>query len=273
MLIAQVILKIEGTDLAIAEFHLGSNNVLGKQMSMTVIVPDSAPGPFPVLYLLGGLSDDHTTWHKMTGLLRIFEGLPLIIVMPNGERGFYTNNPTRPYAAYETYISRDVVGFIDCTLNTVPQKSARAIAGLSMGGYGAIKYALKYPGLFSSAASLSGALAVGRSAAGGDPGFIAEFGPVFGGFPTTPDNDLFTLSELIPHELRPPLFVSCGTEDFLLPHNRLFHEHLSSCGFAHIYEEHPGAHAWSYWDRHIIPALEFLLPKLGIDGVDFKSRQ
>ena len=255
--------------MAIAEFHLGNNNVLGKGISLNAIVPDTAVGPFPVLYLLGGLSDDHTNWHRMTSIQRYVEGLPLIVIMPSGERGFYTDNPSRPYAAYETAITQDIVGFTDRTFNTIQESSGRVVAGLSMGGYGAVKFALKYPQLFSSAASLSGALAVGHSDAGRDDDFDREFGPVFGANPAGSDNDLFALASAIPKALRPPLFISCGTEDFLLDHNRQFKAHLDSIGFDYTYEEHPGIHNWAYWNRHIVAALSFLCPPLGLGSIKF----
>jgi putative tributyrin esterase len=258
--------------MAIAEFHLGNGNVLRKGMSLTAIVPDNGAGPFPVLYLLGGMSDDHTNWQRMTCIQRYVEGLPLIVIMPSGERGFYTDNPSRPNAAYETYVTQDVLGFTDRTFNTIQESSGRVVAGLSMGGYGAVKFAIKYPRLFSAAASLSGALAVGHSNAGKDDDFWREFQPVFGDDPAGGDNDLFALAASLPTALRPPLFVSCGIEDYLLEHNRLFHQYLIGLGFGHHYEEHAGTHNWAYWNRHILAALSFLSPPLGLGHINFDER-
>jgi len=241
-------------------------------MSLTAVVPDSGAGPFPVLYLLGGLSDDHSTWTRMTSLQRYVEGLPLIVIMPNGERGFYTDSPNRPNFAYETYLTKDIVGFVDRTFNTIKEPGGRALAGLSMGGYGAVKLALKYPQLFCAAASLSGALAFAHTNVGLDDDFEREFRHLVGENPVGGENDLFALAAAIPRGLRPPLFISCGTEDYLLDHNRGFDKHLTSIGYAHEYREHPGAHTWIYWNKHLVPALEFLAKPLGLGEIDLSDK-
>ncbi len=108
--------------MPIAEFHLNQNNLLQKMVSLNVIVPGEGDGPFPVLYLLHGLSDDHTAWARRTSLERYVSGLPLIVVMPNGERSFYTDAVDRPLAAYETHLTKDFVGFVDRTFRTIPTR-------------------------------------------------------------------------------------------------------------------------------------------------------
>jgi len=258
--------------MAVAEFHLGSNNALGKGMAFTAIVPDEGSGPFPVLYLLGGLSDDHSNWHRMTGIQRYVDGVPLIVVMPNGERGFYTDNPSRPNANYETYITENIVGFVDNTFHTIPTAKGRATAGLSMGGYGGLKFPLKYPNLFSAGASLSGSLAFAHTNFVRDERFELEFRPVVGKNPAGGENDLFALASKIPKAKRPPLFITCGTEDFLIDHNRSFNSHLKSMKYAHVYEEHPGGHTWSYWNRHILGVLDFLKEPLNLGDINFFER-
>ena len=144
--------------MAICEIRLSSNNVLEKMVSVNVIVPEKKTGPFPVLYLLHGLSDDHTAWARNTRIEQYFGDLPLIIVMPNGERGWYTDSVSNPYAAFGTSIVKDLISFVDGTFRTIPTRAGRATAGLSMGGYGAAKLALKHPDLFCAGVSLSGAL-------------------------------------------------------------------------------------------------------------------
>ena len=90
--------------MAVCEFHLDQGNVLEKMISFTAIVPEGKTGPFPVFYLLHGLSDDHTAWTRRSSIERYVAGLPLIVVMPNGERGFYTDAKDKPKAAFETNI-------------------------------------------------------------------------------------------------------------------------------------------------------------------------
>ncbi len=148
--------------MAVCEFHLNQGNALQKMTSLMAIVPDDLPGPFPVFYLLHGLSDNHTSWLRWSNIDAYVRGLPLIVVMPNGERGFYTDSQANPKAAFETNLITDIVGFVDRTFQTIPTRAGRVIAGLSMGGYGAVKLALKHPHLFCAAVSHSGAVGVGQ---------------------------------------------------------------------------------------------------------------
>ena len=114
------------------------------------------PRPWSVFYLLHGLSDDHTIWMRRTSIERYVEGLPLVVVMPDGGRGWYTN--AEAGYAYEDDLIKDVVGLIDRTFPVKAERSGRAIGGLSMGGYGAVKLGLKHHEMFASVNSHSGAL-------------------------------------------------------------------------------------------------------------------
>ena len=239
--------------MAICEFHLNQNTVLEKMTSFTAIVPDDKPGPFPVLYLLHGLSDDHTAWTRRTSLERYVDGLPLIVVMPNGERSFYTDSQSSPKAAFETYLTRDLLGFVDRTFRTAPTRKGRVLAGLSMGGYGAVKLALKHPDLYCAAVSHSGAVGFGRRSFG--PG--TEWAAIMGQNAMGGPNDIFALAESISPADLPALRIDCGVDDFLIEENRALDAHLTALGIPHEYEEHPGEHNWDYWDRHIQDTLKF----------------
>ncbi len=225
---------------------------LQKACSMNVILPDrqAGAGPFPVFYLLHGLSDDHTIWARRTSIERYLEGLPLIVVMPDGGRSFYCDAVEGP--AYETHIVQDVIGFVDRFLNAIPSREGRVIGGLSMGGYGAIKLALKFPNLFCSAASHSGALAYTRR-----PELISEFRRVFGPSYRDGKDCTFRLAETVDRFLLPAIRIDCGVDDGLLGENRAFHEHLKALQIPHEYEEFPGAHTWAYWDLHVQDAIVF----------------
>src|SRR5262249_58273762 len=109
-----------------------------KACSMNVIFPERSVGkpPFPVCYLLHGLSDDHTIWARRTSIERHVAGLPLIVVMPDGGRGFYCDAVEG--AAYERHILEDVIGFVDRTFQTLAARQGRGIGGLSLGGSGAL---------------------------------------------------------------------------------------------------------------------------------------
>lgn len=224
---------------------------LERMTAATLILPERLPGPFPVLYLLHGLSDDHTAWTRRTRLEHYAEGQPLIIVMPDGGRGYYTDAPGG--AAYERAIVEDLVPYVDATFRTDARRAARAIGGLSMGGYGALKLALGHPHLFACATahSTSRALAWTHEPDTQETKFVRVFGAQPRGGPA----DLFALTARADPEGLPALALDCGTEDALLPVSRRFHAHLDALGIPHQYAEHPGGHTWDYWDQRIREAL------------------
>ncbi len=240
---------------------------IGKDSGMDVIVPEGmGRGPWPVLYLLHGLSDNHTAWQRRTSLERYVSGLGLIVVMPDGHRSFYVNAPTGGAGlAYEDHMVQDVVGFVDATFPTRPERAGRAVAGLSMGGYGAFMLALKNPDVFSVGVSHSGALAFGHKPRDGATG---PHDHILGETPRGGPYDCFALAErLVGRDDRPALRFDCGVEDFLLEHNRAFREHLEQLGYPAEYAEHPGAHNWAYWDEHIRQTLDFVVRHLQVSRV------
>ncbi|MFO7956635.1 MAG: alpha/beta hydrolase family protein [Candidatus Brocadiia bacterium] len=235
---------------------------IAKQTNMTVILPQDAEldGPFPVMYLLHGLSDDDSIWTRRTSVERYVAGMPLIVVMPDSARGFYTDAAEGP--AYESHIIKDVMGFVDRFFPTIPQRNGRVIEGLSMGGYGAMKLALKYPNLFCSVVAHSSAMDIAQLLQTEER--QAELGRIFGSDPAEGDNDVFVLAEQIQREDLPAIRFDCGIEDGLLEQNRSFHEHLERLNIEHEYEEFPGTHEWGYWDQRVQEGLRFHARALGI---------
>ena len=140
--------------MAFATIHYFSQS-LRKASSFNIVFPEepTAPRPWATFYLLHGLSDDNTIWTRRTSIERYVAGWPMVVVMPDGGRGFYTNAVAGD--AYEDDLTKDVMGLVERTFPVKPDRSARAIGGLSMGGYGAIKLGLKHPELFASVHSHS----------------------------------------------------------------------------------------------------------------------
>lgn len=229
--------------------------VLGKAQRAKLIVPEDMPPPYHVLFQLHGLSDDESAWTRLTSIERYVSGLPLLVVMPDGGRGFYCD-ATEGYA-YGTAIGEELPKLIETWF---PVKPAWAIGGLSMGGYGAVRFALTYPHRFVSATSHSGALAFGHFPYREDD-FGIEFRRVLGPDPIGGPNDLFSLAEFA--SPRPQLRLDCGADDFLLESNRSLHQHLDQIGYTHEYAEFPGDHTWSYWDTHVQEAIGFHRRSLG----------
>lgn len=238
--------------MALCTLHHFSK-VLGKMMAMNIILPEKPEGRLPVYYLLHGLSDDYSAWQRRSNIERYVEQLPLIVVMPDGGRYFYCDCVDGP--KYETYVIKELVPYIDSVFPSVAARSGRAIGGLSMGGYGAVKLALKFPELFVSANGHSGAYDIASMP---EPvRDIPEWRQIFGVNPAGGKDDVFALARSCDPALRPALRIDCGVDDFLIEANRRFHAHLVALGFPHEYEEFPGAHTWEYWDLHVQEALAF----------------
>ncbi|MDR3689232.1 MAG: alpha/beta hydrolase family protein [Fimbriimonas sp.] len=240
------------------------SNALQFATAANIILPNpDIKGPFHVMLLLHGLSDDHTIWSRRTSIERYVDGLPLIVVMPNGGRGFYCD--AEEGFAYETAIAEELPAIVE---NYFPTKLPWCATGLSMGGYGAVKLALKYPDRFKSGHSHSGAVLFGHWDPQTDgPGprieLAEEFRRIVGDTPRGGPNDLTVAAQKLVPVKRPSLRIDCGTEDFLLEDNRRFHAFLDSIGYEHEYEEFPGSHEWGYWDVHVQEAIAFHRMNLG----------
>jgi len=243
--------------MAFATIHYQSRS-LQKAAAFNVVFPEDAtlPPPWATYYLLHGLSDDHTTWHRRTSVELYVAGMPLVVVMPDGGRGWYSNAVDG--FAYEDDLIKDVVGLVERTFPVRAERSGRAIGGLSMGGYGAIKLALKYPEMFGSANAHSGAFGILRQNVAQQARAInPEFERIFGGNPEDGPDDPFGIVAKLDHGRIPPLRIDCGTDDFLLGQNRAFHAYLDAMHVEHEYQEFPGGHDWGYWDLHLPQAIAF----------------
>ena len=234
---------------------------LGKCNALDVVVPDRLPGPLPVLYLLHGLSDNQTIWGRHVPVADLVGELPLIVVMPDGGKSFYCNNPAPGGDRYEDHIIDDVIGFVDRTFPTVASREGRAIAGNSMGGFGAFVLALRHPRTFCAAVSLSGAMGFAHGPLPKANDYVAQ---VAAALPAG-KYDLYRLAEHARDAgALPALRMDCGTEDFLYEDNRAFHAHLEGLHVPHEYVERPGDHSWTYWREHFGETLEFVLRHLAV---------
>ena len=222
---------------------------------------------YPVLYLLHGYTDHYPAWVSYTQLTQYARGYDQIIVMPEGDNSFYTNSASDPNLAWEDFLILDLIPYVDSHYRTVASRSGRAIAGLSMGGYGAMKLGLKYPQMFSAVASLSGAVAAARWRQ--RPLDDAEFNKLIDGVfgpadnPARAANDPFELVKKVPADARPQIYLSIGSEDFLLEENREFVRLLTQLKIPYEYREIPGKHEWPVWDQQIQVVLAIQAPVIG----------
>lgn len=288
---------------------------LGVEKHYLVYLPPSyATAPtkrYPVAYYLHGFSGDEADWVSLGSLDVVADslvagGIPeMIIVMPDGDDGWYTNweEPPEPYDAclvdtlvnraapalcivqahYEDYIARDLVRHVDSTYRTLADRGHRGIAGLSMGGFGAVTLALGHPDLFSAAASHSGVLSPlyagphpfatppryhtsSDSLAAGWRGMWAAIAPAFG-------RTIASWTARDPAQLvrrlaaaggpMPALFLDVGTHDGLADQARAFHAELATLGISSSYAEWPGGkHDWKYWHAHVGESLRWLAERV-----------
>jgi S-formylglutathione hydrolase FrmB len=243
---------------------------LNKTTRYTLVLPkdyDAHPTRrYPVLYLLHGATGNHADWNRLSGIAAYAATLPLIIVMPdaNGD-SFYSDNPG--FGKVQTYFEKELIPHVDKTYRTLNSRSGRAIAGLSMGGYGAWHLALSNPTTFCAAASLSGAIGWGDGplAEGGMRQFFQRL------WPTDTDRGwassaLWPKIQALNHPKNgwqgPALYFDCGKDDFLIEGNRTFERRLLEAGLPHEFAEFNGAHTWPYWDEHVRDAMNFALRHL-----------
>jgi len=247
------------------------SETLALSTSMTVLLPQPTAGqigmagatgddPPPVLYLLHGLSDDDTIWLRRTSIERYAAPLGLAVVMPQVHRSFYADEAYG--GRFWTFLSDELPALVQRFFRVSTQREDTYVAGLSMGGYGAFRWALSQPERFAAAASLSGALAfgsVGRDYSDPDPADPQLMTRISGGAALA--GTAADLAQLVadadPSSL-PALQSWCGTEDFLLGHNTDFEQVCVNAGVPLDVHLEPGEHEWGFWDTHIQDVLAWM---------------
>src|SRR5262245_39346228 len=226
------------------------SEALERPVHYTVLLPKAArvgPGPYPVLVQMHGYWDDYCAWLYKSNLLRYVEDLPLIVVLPDGANGWWANFGQS--LKYEDFVVHDLWAHVQATF---PARESRwAIGGLSMGGYGAIRLGLKHPDKYCSIFAHSSPLPTrGSRFVWSDSRWSKAFQAEL-----KADLDCYRWAREVDRAMLPRLGFDCGTEDGLLESNRRFHAFLKEIDLPHSYAEHPGAHTWDYWDRHVQTAL------------------
>lgn len=248
------------------------SEVLGISTSICAILPEHTYSQigiknslkretYPTLYLLHGLSDDHTIWQRRTSIERYVASTGIAVIMPNAGRSFYTD--MKHGYKYFTFISEELPDICSHYFPLSTKREDTFIAGISMGGYGAYKIALTFPEKFGAAASISGALDIYNLILHNTLQIPEEFYNIFGNFDMikNSNNDIFHLIKNISSSkgFKPKLYQCCGTEDFLYKDNLTFKNFINEASFDYTYEESPGNHEWGYWDNQIQKVLEWLV--------------
>jgi len=252
-----------------------ASKLVGKTLPYNVVLPVDYDKPevrntrYPVLYLLHGLFGHYDNWTTNTKLAEYASQHQMIIVTPEGNDGWYTDSGTVPSDKYESYLVQELIPDVEKRFRVNNNRASRAIGGLSMGGYGAVKFGVKYPEMFTLVASMSGALdaaAWSESDLRGFESIWRTLRPVFGADNSSirTANDLHKLlRELTANSIAklPFIYLDCGTEDPLFQSSRDFVELLRSRNIPHEYRELPGGHSWTYWDAQVQDVLRLAAKK------------
>jgi putative tributyrin esterase len=250
------------------------SKLIGAALPYNVVLPadydTSTTTRYPVLYLLHGLTGHYSDWASRSNVADYAQQYRMIVVMPEGNDGWYTDNASVTTDKYESYILKELIPDVQHRYRTIEARYGRSIAGLSMGGYGAIKFGLKAPTTFAFAASMSGAFAITRVAEKDlgqlGPVLMKLYGPM--GSDTRKANDIFDIVENLSaaHLAALPYFYfDCGTEDPLptiFTSNRDLAKLMVDKKIPHEFRQLPGDHSWAYWDQQIPHVLEIAAQKM-----------
>jgi len=254
-------------------------SVLNRELEFRFVLPDDirftknfdgTPNPHyqrptKVLLVLNGATHNNLEWLMHTPIHDMAIKYNLAVILPSGENSFYVNTHGNRFA---DYVGKELMEYACKTFGLSDRKEDHFVMGLSMGGFGAIHTGLAYSDTFSKIAAFSSALII-HEVAGAKEGFqngggdYKHYVRMFG------DLDNILTSDINPEQLirdhqaagkpTPDMYLCCGTEDFLLEHNREFKRFLDENQVPHVYYESPGAHDYSFWSPYVEKAIKWML--------------
>lgn len=214
---------------------------------------------YPVLYLMHGLFGNFENWTALTNLTEYAKDYEFIIVCPDGKNSWYSDNPNLENHFFESYIFDEIIPDVESRFRVESRRDSRAVGGLSMGGYGAFKFAFRKPELFCCAASMSGAFDIPNFLANEENKWFELHPYIAEAFAdlskeAVEHEDVFYLAETFPakkNEYLPEFYFDCGQQDSFISINRDFSKLLTKRNIPHKFQEIPGGHDWDYWDKRI----------------------
>lgn len=216
-----------------------------REIAALVVVPEAAARQsVPVLYLLHGYAGSHTAWQSITDLRPLSETYGMIVVCPDGENSWYWDSPVNSASQFETFVSQELPAWVDAHYQTIPSREGRAVAGLSMGGHGALWVATRHKDRFGAAGSMSGGVDIRPFP---DSWQMKE---QLGEMKDNPERwDAHTVINQV-DSLRDgelAIIFDCGYEDFFFGVNNALHAKLMKLGVGHDFLVRPGGHTFAYW--------------------------
>jgi S-formylglutathione hydrolase FrmB len=253
------------------------SKILGRDVEYSIYVPDGyeeGTRRYPVLYLLHGYTDDETGWTQfgeVAGIadkaIKESQATPMIVVMPDAGVTWYVNDQAGK-TKFEDFFVKELIPFVDSAYRTRNKKEFRAIAGLSMGGYGSLIYAMKYPELFAACAPLSAAVWTDEEATNmPENNWNNVFGEIFGkekGKARLTEhykkNSILHLTSTRPVDdlKKVKFYIDCGDKDFLIKGNMALHAAMIDRQIPHEFRIRGGVHDWQYWRTALPEVLKFV---------------
>ena len=228
------------------------SDAMKKNIKAVVVTPDNyATGTqYPVVYLLHGAGGNYSDWVKKGGKVADNADLYNVIIVcaDGGVTSWYWDSPVDPTYKYETYITKELIPFIDKSYKTIKNRNGRAITGLSMGGHGGLYLGIRHQDIFGAAGSMSGGVDIRPFPKNWD------MAKRLGDYATNPDNwEKYTVTNQL-HLLTPnslAIIFDCGTEDFFYKVNTELHDKMVERNITHDFIVRPGAHNWQYWSNAV----------------------
>lgn len=218
-----------------------------KDVPVKILIPESynPAKSYPVVYILHGYSDNPLRWAKGGTVGQLVDQYDVLAVLPDGGfSSWYFDSPVMPEYKYETFISKELIEYIDSNYSTIRNRKGRAITGNSMGGHGAMYNAIRHQDVYGSVGCLSGGVDIRPFP---DKWDIAKR---LGTFAENPENWEQNTIINMTHLLKPDalnISIDCGSEDFFYEVNCNLHDKLLAEGIPHEFTTRPGAHNWAYW--------------------------
>lgn len=256
MALAVVVAAVFGA----SAFRIDTIQVATKYLSapgnVTVVVPDAKAGQrFPTVYLLHGHGGNNLQWlGTQPKLGELADRYGMVFVLPDGYNSWYWDSTLKPDLQMESYITKDLVPYVDSHYPTVADRLKRAVTGFSMGGHGSLYLAARHPDIFGSAGSMSGGVDIRPFPKSWN---MSES---IGRYATNKDVwDAHTVATMVPQLKAANLNITidCGVDDFFAGVNNALHQSLLDAGVPHDYTVRPGAHTHEYWRNSILFHLLF----------------
>jgi enterochelin esterase-like enzyme len=254
-----------------------NSKVLNREMAYSIFLPEgygTSHRQYPVLYLLHGFTGDHTDWIQYGEVQKIADNAilkesvtPMLIVMPSADSTWYINTFDGS-ANYEEYFITEFIPMIEKSYPIRAEKQFRAVAGLSMGGHGALLYGIRYPELFSAVGSLSASVRndeelIQLSDQQWRRLFVQAYGDYQGKKRITSHLKENTVLNVIKTKNATDLstvdyYIDCGDDDHLIVCNMKLHEVFLAKKVKHEFRVRDGAHSWSYWRSGLPDILKYV---------------